>query len=269
MTQEVERELLKDIRENPDDDTARLVLADWLCENGHEDRGDFIRCQVRNQPMPYSVQRHVDNLHWIHYGHSWVLKAIHRDNQSAYSWDCYNAKGEAEYLGGPERSSACHSVVCKLRGIELTFRRGFVEELKTPCQLWMEWAGVIMEEYFLKRAGMTDRSPSREVLTSKPDDAPHRWMLETSAVSAIYPSIESLPEPIFSIICSGQGQRLGLFSFVHPNKKAAESALSHTMLIYGARELERRKRVEAESLLASKGIPLPIRRSDFVFPKPK
>ena len=42
-----EREaLLKAVCENPDDDTPRLVFADWLQENGEEERAEFIRVQI-------------------------------------------------------------------------------------------------------------------------------------------------------------------------------------------------------------------------------
>ncbi len=39
---------LKDIKENPDDDTPRLVLADWLEEQG-DPRGEFVRLQCQRQ----------------------------------------------------------------------------------------------------------------------------------------------------------------------------------------------------------------------------
>jgi len=38
--------LLAAIHADPDDDTARLVYADWLQENGQPDRADFIRSQI-------------------------------------------------------------------------------------------------------------------------------------------------------------------------------------------------------------------------------
>jgi uncharacterized protein (TIGR02996 family) len=38
--------LLRAVCENPDDDTPRLVYADWLQENGEEARAEFIRVQV-------------------------------------------------------------------------------------------------------------------------------------------------------------------------------------------------------------------------------
>lgn len=38
--------LLAAIHADPDDDTARLVYADWLQENAQSDRAEFIRCQI-------------------------------------------------------------------------------------------------------------------------------------------------------------------------------------------------------------------------------
>jgi uncharacterized protein (TIGR02996 family) len=43
------------ILDQPDDDTLRLVYADWLEENGQSDRGAFVRAQVwQAQAEPYS-----------------------------------------------------------------------------------------------------------------------------------------------------------------------------------------------------------------------
>src|SRR5262245_15683829 len=45
-----EREmLLRAVCENPDDDTPRLVFADWLDENGEPERAEFIRLQCEFQ----------------------------------------------------------------------------------------------------------------------------------------------------------------------------------------------------------------------------
>lgn len=48
--------LLAAVRANPDDDLTRLVVADWLDENGHGERASIIRSQVGvlvNQGMSY------------------------------------------------------------------------------------------------------------------------------------------------------------------------------------------------------------------------
>src|SRR3954467_3828719 len=41
-----EAAFLSEIRERPDDDSPRLVFADWLDENGDPDRAEFIRVQI-------------------------------------------------------------------------------------------------------------------------------------------------------------------------------------------------------------------------------
>lgn len=53
--------LLRAIVRHPDDDTPRLVYADWLQENGDEDRAEFIRLQIAvaeqpNEPDPRSAR---------------------------------------------------------------------------------------------------------------------------------------------------------------------------------------------------------------------
>lgn len=52
--------LLAAIRAEPDDDTARLVYADWLQENGQTARADFIRFQIeatRAEPFGLAARR--------------------------------------------------------------------------------------------------------------------------------------------------------------------------------------------------------------------
>ncbi len=44
--------LLRDVCEHPDDDTPRLVYADWLDEHGDPDRAEFIRVQVEAERLP-------------------------------------------------------------------------------------------------------------------------------------------------------------------------------------------------------------------------
>jgi uncharacterized protein (TIGR02996 family) len=47
---------LKAIREDPDDDTPRLVFADWLDEHGDR-RGDMIRLSIEEAHTPYDTPR--------------------------------------------------------------------------------------------------------------------------------------------------------------------------------------------------------------------
>jgi uncharacterized protein (TIGR02996 family) len=59
-----EREaLLRAVCANPDEDTPRLVFADWLEENGEEARAEFIRLQCASARLPAasSARQHKEN----------------------------------------------------------------------------------------------------------------------------------------------------------------------------------------------------------------
>ncbi len=52
--------LLRAVCESPDDDTPRLVFADWLDENGESERAEFIRVQIAiapGEPDPKAIAR--------------------------------------------------------------------------------------------------------------------------------------------------------------------------------------------------------------------
>ncbi len=48
----MEQAFLRAIIDEPDDDLHRLAYADWLCEQGEDDRADFIRIQVELARLP-------------------------------------------------------------------------------------------------------------------------------------------------------------------------------------------------------------------------
>ena len=52
--------LLAAILANPDDDTPRLVYADWLQEQGDEERAEFIRVQIELEQCKPNSARHLE-----------------------------------------------------------------------------------------------------------------------------------------------------------------------------------------------------------------
>jgi uncharacterized protein (TIGR02996 family) len=52
MSGELARGFLDDIVAHIDDDTPRLVYADWLTEHGQDDRAEFIRVQIQRARLP-------------------------------------------------------------------------------------------------------------------------------------------------------------------------------------------------------------------------
>src|SRR5262249_51144151 len=47
---------LQDIKENPDDDAPRLILADWLEEHG-DPRGEFLRLELEAMRLDLPIPR--------------------------------------------------------------------------------------------------------------------------------------------------------------------------------------------------------------------
>ena len=59
MTDEREA-LVAAVAAEPDDDTPRLVFADWLQEHGEGDRAEFVRvqCEAARSDLPWTWSRH-------------------------------------------------------------------------------------------------------------------------------------------------------------------------------------------------------------------
>jgi uncharacterized protein (TIGR02996 family) len=102
------RAFLEAIRDEPEDDTPRLIFADWLDDHGDADRAEFIRAQVRlaalpeNDPARPALEDEVDDLLAAH---------------------------EAEWTA-PLRELA----------LEWEFRRGLVERVTVRAEAFLEWA---------------------------------------------------------------------------------------------------------------------------------
>lgn len=97
---EIQYEFMRDIIENPFDDTPRLIYADWLEDNGKEDAGQAIRDAVLNGREPCG------NLHSV-----------------SGSW--WMGEGKGSFLPVSEYSR----LPTAQKGVVLHIRRGFVSEL--------------------------------------------------------------------------------------------------------------------------------------------
>jgi uncharacterized protein (TIGR02996 family) len=107
-----ESAFLTAVRDHPDDDTARLVYADWLQENGDPDRGEFIRAQVelfRTPPDSETAERRRSALY----------------------------RREAELL---KRHKAAWLAPFTPYAKESSFVRGFVQELEVSAGVFLRHA---------------------------------------------------------------------------------------------------------------------------------
>ena len=109
-----EESFLQAIREHPDDDTPRLVYADWLEEHGDPARAEFVRVQVALAGMAADPRR-VPLA-----AREQALLAGHRD----------------DWLG-PLRDLAAGAAQV---GHEWEFRRGFLERVALDARVFLERA---------------------------------------------------------------------------------------------------------------------------------
>ena len=98
---------LQDILANPEDDTPRLIYADWLEERG-DPRGEFIRVQCRLARMP------ADDRRWP------LLEQLERELLERH---------QDKWLGSLRPSLARWS-----------FRRGFLDMIAVPASLYLQRA---------------------------------------------------------------------------------------------------------------------------------
>lgn len=143
--------LLAAIRANPEEDTPRLVYADWLQEHGQEERAEFIRVQVE-----YA------RLHEHFAGHE-------ATGGNEYCRRCVNAAGMSSLLLGkfrvPRQGPAPFAADCphRIAGmadyagplVEWDWHRGFVCEVRGPAAWWLAHGDAIRRAHPVTRVRLT------------------------------------------------------------------------------------------------------------------
>jgi uncharacterized protein (TIGR02996 family) len=82
-------DLLRAIRDNPDEDTPRLMYADYLDEEGFAARGEFIRVQVERSRLPETDPQHralVDREHELLAEHECEWLGVDADDTELHGW---------------------------------------------------------------------------------------------------------------------------------------------------------------------------------------
>lgn len=150
--------LLQGILEDPDSDERRLVYADWLEENGQEERAEFIRVQVElgkgGPDCTYGCPRPDCK--------RCCLRGRERELLGLYDWRKYISAGWRKFA-----SPAVEVIPTGGHYYDhLRLYRGFVYFVRCTAVSWLTHAGTI-----------TSQHPVEEVtLTTLPDAiAHHSW----------------------------------------------------------------------------------------------
>jgi uncharacterized protein (TIGR02996 family) len=137
MTTQVEAErtgLLRSILERPDDDTPRLIFADWCEDNGEADRAEFIRAQ---------------------------MAAVGGKMPSRWPWSVWWVPGPFTTRVASRTTATDDSVILFYVPSDdwVLWHRGFVEAISLPLAAFMEHARDLFAAYPIISVTLTDREP--------------------------------------------------------------------------------------------------------------
>lgn len=177
--------LLKAILAHPEEDTPRLVYADWLQENGQEERAEFIRLQIKivalERDMPPLIKIDQKPRRCRKCKHFWAgvgycgcphgkvrQDTIQQRIRDRHAWQVEleqaHARNRDLLIGSPsswgasgEFSDWLSSVFSDhdLKNVGWKFSRGFVESLTTALEDWRDHADAILAAHPIEKVTLT------------------------------------------------------------------------------------------------------------------
>jgi uncharacterized protein (TIGR02996 family) len=147
--------LLADILANPEDDTVRLVLADWMDEHGDPERAEFIRVQVELARLPPKLVTCSD----MGYPYSVDCPECQEDDRREAL-----RRRERSLLAGPRPDVYENEVVWFNAGdgtdawrttFRPRWRRGFVEAVVCRAADWLAHAAALLARHPIREVTLT------------------------------------------------------------------------------------------------------------------
>ncbi len=126
--------LLQSIIEDPDRDDLRLIFADWLSENGREDRAEFIRWQAAGEPIIWRGRDRHEPGRRLWANRSWA--------------DSLTALVAAEWPAEVRNA-----------GWEWKWQRGFIATVTCPVEEWHRHGPAIARAHPLEAVVMAGKEP--------------------------------------------------------------------------------------------------------------
>lgn len=215
--------LLRTILNNPDDDTARLVYADWLQENGNEDRAEFIRLQCEYQTWrPSALCVHNSKPHYR-------FKPSKRCGLSTDN-PAHNCPCRSELLRVRERDlwadqvRGAHDAGGLLWGLSVervtvpsksaprtyaeetyVVERGFVAHVFVPLAAFMQHAPALFRAHPIERVTLTDRTALGDDELGGGRGLYRSWNCDNTRMQVMWPNfLYYLPAPIFDRLKGGE-----------------------------------------------------------------
>ncbi|MBY0459689.1 MAG: TIGR02996 domain-containing protein [Gemmataceae bacterium] len=178
--------LLAAVIQHPDEDTPRLIYADWLQDHGRPERAEFIRFQVERDRLPFGADARRREL----LARETALLERHRKR-----WF------------DPFR--------CAFGAVKVTFRRGFVEHLETDAQSYLASSQALYRSAPLRSVVVRDTAAELLALSTCPRPAGVRLRARLDVFLGLPPARTTLidllaPAPAAPEPWLGRGERLVL-----------------------------------------------------------
>ena len=211
---------IRAILEAPDDDSPRLMLADWLDENGQGDRAAFIKLQIQAANMKPWCPANPEKI-----GNdcpcTWhTLKRRERDALKA----CWTS--DFRGLFSPVEVYGIEVSTCRMKwkGIDAIPTRGFISAITCTMSDFLSHGPAIVASQPIERVDISDKRPLPLEEASGPDRNDVYWWQ-----AGMFPEDESnLPIEISSAMHDMTGIGFSYQSF--PTESAAREALSKACL---------------------------------------
>ncbi|HJZ58464.1 MAG TPA: TIGR02996 domain-containing protein [Gemmataceae bacterium] len=142
---------LRAIVADPDDDTLRLVAADWLEENGQPERADFIRVQVELARLAASGLGETPQAEALR-----RRERVYLGPKSHYALT-WAAEECPELVRILPREKGSNPLATPIEGADrVTYRRGFVEAVRCSGEEWLQHGAAIRERHPVREVTLTD-----------------------------------------------------------------------------------------------------------------
>lgn len=224
LVNDLEHAFLQDIIENPDDDTPRLVMADWLGENGQEERSEFIRvqCELAKAPICPATIYHPEFDAPDYGGKLYVVPPPQKEkkpcgwcpvcklrrreeelfsDRNALTWCQSMGVGYLEAMAGERSTGLIYGdFPAAGKDCEVVFRRGFIHFVKCSLATWLEHGPVIVQRHPVQVVTATDREPLHINWSLTQPDLATAFGLMTCASELSYGHPWWIPGEVFDLL---------------------------------------------------------------------
>lgn len=242
-----QRLLLDTILAYPDDDTPRLVYADWLEENGASERAEMIRRQVRYASLRCEMWEGVScddsNQKLGQYRlQTWCPACIEINEIRTTHIDCAIETGGVPLSVQRQDRSTREPILREITNLPAlgigpgdpvigkqctpVYRRGFVDEVSCTMGCWEKFAEEIMRWHPVRRVNVTDKSPWNALGFDV-----WRWLLMRPNRSD-NPTGDMIPYAVYECII-GREKRESISYLEFATQKDALDALSDACIQFG------------------------------------